>query len=917
MPKVTTSRSNFSGGEISPLAIGRFDIESYDKSVKIMENFLMNQLGGALYRPGTRYVASTKENGAARLMPFQYDADQDYVMEIGNLYIRLYSNDADLVDITQYTTVQPTAHNDTYVKATSKGSTDFWPYYATDPSKSLTGTRIGNSWMSASGTKQNRFHIDLGSAKTATRIYYENYHNEGGTTNTGAKTFTVWGSNEAGAFAELTYATDTDWTQITAGQTTFDQHTAVDVADPKYIEITNTVPYRYYAIKIADNWGNAEYSGLRRIAFQTTLESTEITTTYVTADIFEIMQAHKNDVKYLTHENYAPAKLSRTSTTAFSLADVNFVRGPFMDTNITTTTISNSASAGNGITLTASTSIFDDAHVGSLWRINAGVVKITAVASATSATADVQVEPDGTAGGIGAPDAYTDWAEGAFSAYRGYPKAVCFHDGRLWYGGTTYEPQKIWGSVKYAYDNFNVDDASDDDACTFEIATEERNEIRWLVSGKNTLTVGTTGGTFSVGGTNGVSIAPDDIQVSRDTNYGVANIPPKKISSFTYYVQRTLNKIRELSFVYDIDSKVANDMTLLAEHILRDGDGVVDLDQQQSPNDRIWCVRDDGQLAVMTRNAEQKVLGWNRIVAGTDSTDVGEFESVAVIPKADSEDQVWVVVKRVIDGTTKRFIEYFTPEVFDEDWDAVRVDCAITVDNPKTITGATSADPVVITSASHGFSNGDQVKINGVKGMTEVNGGIYLVADKADNTFELTDLDGEDIDGSEYATYISGGEVRLMTTAVSGLTHLEGEDVYVQADGVALDDTYTVASGAITLADKAAVVHVGFKYNGTIQLLKLSDGSPTGTGIGKQRRIFLVTFLVNRSLGMKVGKTETTLDEVFFGTANSDTVTDLYSGDLEKHFQTSWRKDDELIIRQDIPSPLNILSIILRSEVSE
>jgi hypothetical protein len=55
-------------------------------------------------------------------------------------------------------------------------------------------------------------------------------------------------------------------------------------------------------------------------------------------------------------------------------------------------------------------------------------------------------------------------------------------------------------------------------------------------------------------------------------------------------------------------------------------------------------------------------MGWARIVAGSDSQGAGEFESVCVIPKQNADDQVWVTIKRVINGTTKRFIEYFTLE---------------------------------------------------------------------------------------------------------------------------------------------------------------------------------------------------------------------------------------------------------------
>ncbi len=479
--------------------------------------------------------------------------------------------------------------------------------------------------------------------------------------------------------------------------------------------------------------------------------------------------------------------------------------------------------------------------------------------------------------------------------------------------------------MPYAYDNFDAGTGADGDAVTFEIATEERNAIQWLMSSKRSLIIGTTGGTFSANGTNDGAITADDVQITRDTNYGAALLAPKRISSYLYYVQRTLNKLRELSYSYDIESKIANDMNLLADHILKDGSGVVDLDHQQSPNDRIWCVRSDGQLSVLTRNPEQEVMGWSRLIAGKDSTDDGAFESVCVIPKQDAEDQIWVIGKRKIAGTVKRFIEYFTPEDFDEDWDAVRLDSSVTMDDPGTITGMTNASPGVFTCATHGFTTGDKVKINGVR-LTDVSGetstdvnGTYLLVEGVDaNHFTVTTLLGVAINTTNalgYGTYISGGEVRLMTTDIDGLGHLEDEDVYVQADGVALDDTFTVSGGAITLATKAAVTHVGLKYDGTVQLLKQSDGSATGTGQGKNRRISLVTIRMYRSLGMKIGLEEASLDSVQFGTLNSDTVTDLFTGDIEKLPITWWTKTAEILIRQDIPSPLNILCLILQSEV--
>ena len=74
------------------------------------------------------------------------------------------------------------------------------------------------------------------------------------------------------------------------------------------------------------------------------------------------------------------------------------------------------------------------------------------------------------------------------------------------------------------------------------------------------------------------------------------------------------------------------------------------------------------------------------------------------------------------------------------------------------VTGATSADPVVITtSTSHGLSNGESVYISGVVGMTQLNGRTFNITSLTSTTFSLQNSAGADIDGSGYTAYTSGG----------------------------------------------------------------------------------------------------------------------------------------------------------------
>lgn len=169
-----------------------------------------------------------------------------------------------------YTSQYPPAYSDTYAKATTweDFGTAYDVYNPLNPAVSLTGGMDERCWLSTANTNQ-RYHVDLGTAVIIRRIYYENHHSSGGNTTQGARTFTFWGSNEASAFSTVTYATDTNWTELTSSITELDQHTAANTADPKYGLITNTVAYRYYAFKFSNNWGAAGAMGLRRVEFQT------------------------------------------------------------------------------------------------------------------------------------------------------------------------------------------------------------------------------------------------------------------------------------------------------------------------------------------------------------------------------------------------------------------------------------------------------------------------------------------------------------------------------------------------------------------------------------------------------------------------------------------------------------------------
>lgn len=157
----------------------------------------------------------------------------------------------------------PPAFSTTYVKETTPYST-YAINRAFNPAlNTLYGGVLG--WIGAA--EQQRVHVDLGSAVVVKRIRIDNANYLGSYQYRGAKNFTLWGSNDAGAFADLVYSHDTNWTQLTTDISQIPKHVAADVQDPCYIQVTNTTAYRYYCLKIADVWGpgNDGYMMLERV----------------------------------------------------------------------------------------------------------------------------------------------------------------------------------------------------------------------------------------------------------------------------------------------------------------------------------------------------------------------------------------------------------------------------------------------------------------------------------------------------------------------------------------------------------------------------------------------------------------------------------------------------------------------------
>lgn len=399
-------------------------------------------------------------------------------------------------------------------------------------------------------------------------------------------------------------------------------------------------------------------------------EIVTVTTTYTTAQLFDLKLVQSADVLYIVHPSHAPAKLTRTSHVAWTLADVSFVDGPYDILNPTSTTITPSATTGSGITLTASavTGINDDTgfqttDVGRMVRLRHtstwGYAVITGHTSTTIVTADVVKD-------FGATTATAFWRLGLSSDTTGYPAATTFHDDRLWYGGWTSYPQTIAGSKTSNYDDMSPTETdatvNDDNGMTRTLQSDDVQAVRWMVSTDDGLLVGTVSSEFLVEPSeNSAGLTPTDSSAKPVTYHGSKNIQPVQAEKSTIFVQRAGKKLRELNSMLS-NKFVAPDITQVAEHITKGG--VTQLAYQQEPYNVVWAVRADGTLVSFTfeRDAQGglKAAGARHILGGTSDANGTQavVVSAAVLPSSDgTTDVLWVLVKRYINGVTVHCVE--------------------------------------------------------------------------------------------------------------------------------------------------------------------------------------------------------------------------------------------------------------------
>jgi hypothetical protein len=291
-----------------------------------------------------------------------------------------------------------------------------------------------------------------------------------------------------------------------------------------------------------------------------------------------------------------------------------------------------------------------------------------------------------------------------------YPSVVTFFEQRLVFGATNNNPQTLWFSKNGDYENFTTG-TGDDDALVYTIASNQVNAIRYL-SATRVLTIGTTGGEYVLTATSDGPVTPTTTLIRKYSNYGSAAVEPVQVADVTLFVQRGGRKVREFRYVGDINVSAyqAPDITIVAEHIT--AGGLSAFAYQQEPDGVIWVVRADGTLLGVTYRREEEVVAWHKhVIGGEFSGGQAVVESIATLPSDTGEDELYMIVKRTINGVTKRYVEQMRPFNFGGvTTGAFFVDCGLRYEGTATgtLSGLYHLEGETVTVLANGATHPDR-----------------------------------------------------------------------------------------------------------------------------------------------------------------------------------------------------------------
>lgn len=838
MPKVKLLQTNFSSGELSPRAAGRVDIARFQNAAKKLCNVISRTLGGAEKRPGTQYIMPTKNSDKrSRLVPYIVDRDNAFMIEVGDYYMRFFKPDGSVVmnglvpyeiatnysesaalelDYTQGEEAMYIFHADVFPGRLRYFSDSYWD--------------CNNAPFTAVPFSEN------GHQPSASLTLSSNTPGSGRTATASASAFLPTDVDRA-IIADAGIAVITGYTSPTVVtveiKSVFDAATIpagwIIDASP----MATLVPEDLKKDKTPDPVGSQISLTVGAKIVKTTATAKAIEeishsgygSTTVTVKVTSHGYSSGNEIEI---EGCSPSGYNGYFIVTVIDSDHFTYQSALLET---------AEALGKSAKVTGSSSAsfdtFRPEDVGKYIRMNSGLLKITTFVTAQKVKAEILAEMTAV---VSSPPMAWTLESSIWGGEYGYPRTGTLHEQRLIAASTAKNPQTVWGSRTGEPLDFTLG-VQDDDAFSFTIGSDESTQISYVSSGRD-LTVLAFNGEYSMQGGVEKPITPTNVRIKPQTPHGCGNVRPVQIGKELLLVQRAGRKVRAFGYKYDEDGYNTPDITTLAEHIT--ATGVAEMALQQEPDPVVWVALKNGRLISVTLDRELDVIAWNRHEID------GAVESVATIPAGDSE-QVWLIVRRLIDGNVVRYVERLQP-----DWYPIY---------GTTMPGANDFPP-----ADEPFNWGFQL----------------------DCAVTHDDAAGK-------ATW-------------TGLDHLEGRTVRCLADAIDMGD-FVVSSGQITLPRTAKRVLIGLVFVPIIELLtpelQLGEGSSQASAMSVSetgiRMLNTLGATVNGSLVVP-GR--------FIGPDQLDLPPELFTGTVyESGF--GWSKGKaETVISQEAPFPFHILSAI-------
>jgi len=884
--KANPIQTAMNGGELSPLMSGRVDVTKYFSGCKILENMIPLVQGPAANRSGTAYVAEVKDSSKrTALIEFLYSREVSYVVEVGDQYMRFYTNHGQILSgSSAYEISSPYLQADLFdadgilrLDYVQTGDVMYitHPSYPVQKLTRLTASTFSIAPVNLTGGPFQEINTDdtatvyanaqVGTVSLTASISIFSSGMEG-------SLFYLENKIDSGASSWQPNAFHTSGTRVLSDGKTYESSIPNAGSSKSIISVTNSNPISI-TTGVAHLMQNGDYVKIEGVGGMT-----EINDLY-----FEI-----------------------TAPTATTLR-LNGINGTGFGTYTSGGTVRKYRKTGAVAPVHTSGTISDGNILWTYRDYQAGIVSITTVISGTKALAEVVDRLPEYAEGSGNPS--SRWARALYSEANGYPDRCEFFRERLALAKSS--DRLITFSKIGAFEDFSGTDfgeVTDESSFSMNIISSFVDDIKWLSSG-DALLIGTTGAEFAIKETTtGSSFSITNSRIAQQSKFGSRAVKPLKINDATLFTSAAGTKYSEYRFSFDSEQYRRNILTWISDHITKTG--IIDSAYQQEPDSIVWFIRADGVLISMTYDQIQDVQAWARHPI------TGQVESICVIPSPDGlSDELWAIVKRTINGQTERYVEYLKQRFGQDDdiEEAWVVDSGLSlVYQPTAITGITNANPAVVTSASHGLTNGQTVAIYDVIGMDGIMGN-YTVANATTNTFELSGKNSTSL-----SAYVSGGLARRAVTTISGLDHLEGETVSILTNG-GVHPQEVVTSGAITLDYPASAIIVGLPYVSTCETMNLEGGAEIGTAQGKTKRIYKCVVRFDRSVGLRFGPSSGPTEVLPFRSNTSlwDTAIQPFTGDKIFPWNGGYEIEGRLKFVQSDPLPFTIIAIMPRVETEQ